>query len=58
MVDFEKSLINAIKKNFPETIINGCFFHYIKLLWKKAKSLSLCNKNNLKNTKLVILYLN
>ena len=45
MVDFEKSLINVIKKNFPNSIVNGCFFHYIKLLWKKAKALSLCNKD-------------
>lgn len=54
MVNFEKSLINTLNKNFPETIINGCFFHYIKLIWKKAKSLSLCNKDKLKNTKLLI----
>lgn len=54
MMDFEKRLINSVKGYFPDSIINGCFFHYIKILWNKAKSLTLCKKENLKNTKLLI----
>ena len=27
-IDFEKSMINSIGKNFPETTITGCFFHF------------------------------
>ena len=41
MLDFEKSLQNAVKNNFPNAIINGCYFHYVKLLWEKAKKLGL-----------------
>ena len=37
MLDFEKPLQNTIKENFPEAIIDGCFFHYLKLLWAKSK---------------------
>ena len=51
MSDFEKSLIKAIKKNFKNCIVDGCFFHYVKLIWSKAKAIGLCNKKNLKLTK-------
>ena len=57
MVDFEKSLINSIKKKFDSPIIDGCFFHFSKLLWKKAKAFGLCKRNNLKNTKILIFML-
>ena len=46
--DFEKSLQNAIRKNFKNSIIDGCFFHFVKLLWGKAKFFGLCKKNILK----------
>lgn len=57
MLDFEKSLQNAVKNNFPNAIINGCYFHYVKLLWEKAKKLGLCKKNDIKYTKIVIFLL-
>ena len=57
MVDFEKSLINSIKKNFNSPNIDGCFFHFTILLWKKAKSLGLCKRSILKNTKILIFML-
>ena len=57
MIDFEKSLQNAVKNNFPNAIINGCYFHYVKLLWEKAKKLGLCKKNDIKYTKIVIFLL-
>ena len=57
MVDFEKSLIKSIEKNFENTIIDGCYFHFIKLLWSKDKSLNLCKKDKLKNTKILIFVL-
>ena len=44
MQDFEVSLQNAVRKNFLESKINGCFFHYVKLLWEKAKSLGFIKK--------------
>ena len=54
MVDFEKGLINSIKNNFTKATIDGCFFHYSKLLWNKARNLGLCKKDNLKITKILI----
>ena len=54
MIDFEKSLQNSIKKNFENKLINGCFFHFVKLLWNKAKSFGLCTKNKIKNTKILV----
>ena len=57
MLDFEASLQNAVRKNFPESKINGYFFHYVKLLWEKAKKLGLCKKNDIKYTKIIIFML-
>jgi hypothetical protein len=28
MLDYEQAAINAVKKVFPQTTINGCFFHF------------------------------
>ena len=57
MWDFEKSLQKSIKKNFPISIIDRCFFHFVKLLWSKAKSFGLCKKKYLKNTKIILFIL-
>ena len=45
MVDFEKSLINSVRKNFLDSKVDGCFYHFVKLLWSRAKALGLCQKN-------------
>ena len=52
--DFEKSLILAIKEEFPSSLIQGCYFHYLKSLWKKCKKLGLTKSKYLKNTKLIV----
>ena len=52
--DFEKSLIKAVNLEFPKSKINGCFFHYVKALWKKAKIFGLTKLNLLKRTKIII----
>ena len=57
MIDFEKGLQNALKINFPNCKVGGCFFHFVKLLWTKVKSLGLCNKSNLKLTKIIVFIL-
>ena len=54
MIDFELALQKSVKNNFPQSIINGCFFHFSKLMWSKAKILGLCKKKELKKTKLFI----
>jgi len=51
---FEFALRNSIKINFPNSKLNGCYFHFVKILWEKAKKLSSCNKLMIKNTKLLI----
>ena len=54
MSDFECALRKSMKKFFPYSKLNGCYFHFVKILWEKAKQLSLCNKSKIKNTKLLI----
>ena len=57
MIDFEKPLQNAVKTNFPNAIVDGCYFHFVKLLWTKAKTFGLCSKKKLKITKILIFIL-
>lgn len=40
--DFEKAQINAVKSTFPDASINGCYFHFNRAVWKKAKALDIC----------------
>ncbi len=35
---FEKSLIKAIKEEFIGSKISGCYFHFIKSLWKNIRN--------------------
>ena len=48
MLDFEKSLQNAVKNNFPNAIINGCYFHYVKSIYKRYKDYHLFTKDKKK----------
>ena len=57
MLDFEKSLQNAIHKNFEGVKFSGCYFHYVKILWEKAKSFGLCTKTDIKITKILLFIL-
>ena len=41
MMDFESAMQKAVKKNFENIKIDGCYFHFIKLFWAKAKKLNL-----------------
>jgi len=43
-VDFERALINSLRENFPSCTISGCYFHFVKCLIRKLKSLSLFRK--------------
>ena len=36
-VDFERATINIIRKNFPNTSILGCFFHFGQCLWRNIQ---------------------
>lgn len=33
ITDFEKGLQNSVRKNFKKAKIDGCYFHFVKLLW-------------------------
>ena len=44
MMDFEKGSRKAFNKVFPEAHLMGCYFHYVKSLWKKAKKEGLTRK--------------
>ena len=46
-----------LKKNFPDSVIDGSYFHFVKLLWSKAKSLGLFKKSDLKLTKIILFIL-
>lgn len=37
--DYEKGAINAFLKVFPNIIVKGCYYHWTRNIWRKAKSL-------------------
>jgi hypothetical protein len=49
--DFEKSLLKSIREEFEKVKICGCFFHFIKSLWKKARNLGLTKKKSYRKYK-------
>ena len=49
--EFERDLKESIKEIFPNSIIKGNYFQYLKKLWKKAKKCCLCLKDRMKYTK-------
>ena len=53
MTDFELSLRKSVKNNFEFYLLNGCYFHYCKAIWKKIKKLNLFKKNFRMNTLLL-----
>ena len=57
MCDFEKALREAIVSVFRGAKLKGCYFHYVKCLWTKAKRVGLTNKMILQKTKMIIFIL-
>ena len=41
MIDFEHVLANIVRELYPKCYLEGCYFHYSKALWKKAKKLGI-----------------
>ncbi|KAL4090199.1 hypothetical protein QTP88_025098 [Uroleucon formosanum] len=41
LIDFEKAVINSIKTEFPQTKIQGCFFHLSQALWRHIQEYGL-----------------
>ena len=54
MSDFGRGLRKITKSKYPEAILEGCYFHFIKVLWEKSKRFGICNKKNINDTKLII----
>ena len=46
MWDFEPALINSIKLNFKDVLIDGCYFHYIKLGTTPKRAVYVRKKNS------------
>ena len=44
MSDFEIGLRRAMKNNFDLCLLEGCYFHYCKAIWKIIKKLNLFKK--------------
>jgi len=57
MCDFEKAIQNSVQTVFDVNVIKGCYFHYVKCLWSKAKKLGLAKEIHEKNTKILIAFL-
>ena len=55
MTDFEHSLRKVIKEIYPKCFPEGCYFHYSKALWNKAKKMGLLNKKYIKILRLIII---
>lgn len=36
--DYEKAAMNAISKVFPNCTIKGCYYHWVRNIWKNAES--------------------
>ena len=45
MTDFEKGVRKALKEVFDGTPLYGCYFHFIKNLWEKAKQFGLFKRD-------------
>ena len=54
MLDFENASRLALIKVFPKSPILGCFFHYVKALWCKAKKIGLTRKKYLKEIMILL----
>jgi len=39
--DYEKSVMNAVKFEFPNASINGCFFHLSQCVWRHVQEAAL-----------------
>ena len=44
MTDFEHPLRKVIKEIYLDCYLEGCYFHYSKAIWNKAKKIGLVNK--------------
>lgn len=56
--DFEKGLLKALKYEFPDSKISGCYFHLKQAIFKKLKKINISHENfNIILTKIELLTL-
>ena len=41
VTDFERAIISAIEKDFPESTHSGCYFHFTKSIYRKVQQLGM-----------------
>ena len=46
MLDFESGLLPALRTQFPNATIKGCYFHYTKAIWSHVQDLGLVTDYN------------
>lgn len=46
MTDYEAAVRKAVKQQFPDSRISGCFFHYVQAIQKASKRFGLRNKSD------------
>lgn len=56
-IDFEKALIAAVKKIFPNIRTFGCYFHYINSLIREARIKHIINTDLNHITKILLINL-
>lgn len=47
--DYEIAAMNAVKEVFPLVKVSGCYYHYQKAVWKKAKELKVNETSDHRN---------
>jgi len=52
--DFELGLRRAIKNKLEDCLLDGCYFHYCKAIWKIIKKLNLFKKRLRYNTIIIV----
>lgn len=53
--DFEKAAMTAIKNLFPQVNTKGCYYHYNKAVWEKARKLQITKSKDVKKIREVAL---
>ncbi|KAG0432055.1 hypothetical protein DMUE_5521 [Dictyocoela muelleri] len=41
LIDFEAASLNCLREIFQETRVEGCYFHFSQLIWRRIQALSL-----------------
>ena len=45
VIDFESAMLNVLKAHFPNSDLQGCYFHQTQAIWRKVQELGLTTIN-------------